>query len=322
MCSTTSRVPTERKADVISEFRLLMIGAMYENGGNTTQRLLDGHPEMFVYPFESQLGTKYVNDYLASMFSLKYRGPTFPLRGGAMEDYAAIIDEECKVRARTPHVSKFRHVDFDFSDDERARLFVEHTELTGRSRAGNVAAFFTATFESWRNLRRSGKEQVYVGYSPIVVVDAGAILGDLPAAHFLHVVRNPWSAYADTKKRPVPLSMRHYMLGWVLNQYHALLYREEFPERMHVVRAEDVMAAPRESLGKVCASLGLSVPESLSVPSWNGEALREVYPWGTIRVPTPEANEATARELSVEEVEAVRSYAGPYLEPFGYEEFL
>jgi hypothetical protein len=46
------------------EFRLLMISAMYENGGNTTQRLLDGHPELFSYPFESQPGTRYVQDHL------------------------------------------------------------------------------------------------------------------------------------------------------------------------------------------------------------------------------------------------------------------
>ena len=38
------------------EFRLLMLSAMYENGGNTVHRFLDGHPEMYVYPFESQLG--------------------------------------------------------------------------------------------------------------------------------------------------------------------------------------------------------------------------------------------------------------------------
>jgi len=37
-----------------SRFELLMMSAMYENGGNTTQRFLDGHPELFSYPFESQ----------------------------------------------------------------------------------------------------------------------------------------------------------------------------------------------------------------------------------------------------------------------------
>ena len=31
-----------------NDFRLLMLGAMYENGGNTTHRFLDGHPELFV----------------------------------------------------------------------------------------------------------------------------------------------------------------------------------------------------------------------------------------------------------------------------------
>ena len=60
-------------------FRLLMLSAMYENGGNVTHRLLDGHPQMFVYPFESQLGTKFVVDHLSSMFPVKYRWPLFAL---------------------------------------------------------------------------------------------------------------------------------------------------------------------------------------------------------------------------------------------------
>ena len=60
-------------------FKLIMISAMYENGGNTTHRLLDGHPELFAYPFESQVGTNQVNDYLTSYVPFKYRWPEFPL---------------------------------------------------------------------------------------------------------------------------------------------------------------------------------------------------------------------------------------------------
>ena len=90
------------------DFRLLMIGAMYENGGNTTHRFLDGHPQLYVYPFESQVGTRLVTDELTSMFPQKYRWPTFALHATPEEDYRAIIDEEGKVRARTSHVSKFR----------------------------------------------------------------------------------------------------------------------------------------------------------------------------------------------------------------------
>jgi hypothetical protein len=277
---------------------------------------------LFVYPFESQLGTRLVSDSLASMFPVKYRWPTFALDASPEEDYAAIIDEECKVRARTPQVSKFRHFDFDFSDDGRRGIFCEVVQRAPRGRPGNVAAFFRATFDAWKNYQRSGREQVYVGYSPIIGVDGEKILQDLPSAHVLHVVRNPWSAYADTKKRPVPLSLANYLLGWTLCQYHALLYRRRYPERFHIVRAEDVMADSRAALGPVCEQLGVSVADSLATPSWNGQPLEEIYPWGTIRTPTSTANFAAAAELAADERVAITDRAWQYLEVFGYEEFL
>ena len=304
------------------DFRLLMLGAMYENGGNTTHRFLDGHPELFVYPFESQIGTRLVMDELSSMFPVKYRWPVFALDATPYEDYKAIIDEEGKVRARTPKVSKFRHMPFDFSDDERCRIYQDYVSSSGRSRGKNVAAFFRATFDAWRDYKRTGRQSVYVGYSPILVVDAGKILSELPQAHFLHVVRNPWSAYADTKKRPVPLSLHHYMIGWTLNQYYASILKERFPSRLHVVRVEDVMSDSYKTLGAVCGALGLEPADSLRTPTWNGTPLQEVYPWGTIRKATPEQNLATAWELSSEEQSEIRAYAAQYLDIFDYKSFL
>lgn len=305
-----------------NNFRLLMLSAMYENGGNMTHRLLDGHPQMFVYPFESQLGTRMVMDSLSSMFPAKYRWPAFALDATPHQDYEAIIDEECKVRARTPHVSKFRHMPFDFSDDERCRIYQRYASEQGRSRPNNVAAFFRATFDAWRDFRRTGEEVVYVGYSPIIVIDAQKILSDFPQAHILHVVRNPWSAYADTKKRPVPLSLQGYMLGWTVSQYHALSFKDSFPERVHIVRAEDVMEDACAALGPACAALGLDTVASLSTPTWNGMPLTEIYPWGTIRKPTPQANRATAKELSTQEREEIASLARQYLEIFDHKGFL
>jgi len=307
---------------VANDIRLLMIGAMYENGGNTTHRFLDGHPQMFVYPFESQIGTRHVRDLLTSTFPVKYRWPAFALDATPAEDYHAIIDEETKVRSRTPNVSKFRHVPFDFSDDERRDRYVRYVEQSGRSRGDNVAAFFRSTFDAWKDCRRTGDECVYVGYSPIIVVDAAKILADLPNAHVLHVVRNPWSAYADTKKRPVPLSLANYLLGWTLNQHYALLTREQYPGRLHIVRIEDVMADSRRALSPICSALGIESAGSLELPSWNGTALENIYPWGTIRSATPESNRATANELSDGEQAEVRMRAWQYLDVFDYESFL
>jgi hypothetical protein len=306
----------------MNDFRLLMLSAMYENGGNVTHRFLDGHPQMFVYPFESQLGTKLVNDYLSSMFPVKYRWPVFDLGATAEIDYQAIIDEEVKVRARTSHVSKFRHVAFDFSDDARRESYVEYVTTGGRSRAHNVASFFRATFDAWKDYRRSGSEAIYVGYSPIVIVDAKKILKDFPTAHILHVVRNPWSAYADTKKRAVPLSLAHYLLGWSVNQQQALFFQKLFPESVHVVRFEDVIADPFATLGKICEQFSVTSAPSLKTPTWNGTELSEVNPWGTIRKATSAANRATALELSAAERDEVRARAGHYLEVFDYKYFI
>jgi hypothetical protein len=303
---------------VTQDFALLMLSAMYENGGNTTHRLLDGHPEMFVYPFESQLGTNLVHDRLSSLYPVKYRWPVFPLDAAPAEDYAAMIDEETRVRARTPDRSKFRAAAFEFSDEERRSCYTRHVAATGRSRGNNVAAFFRATFEAWRNHSRTGHERWYVGYSPIIVVDADKILHDFPNSHILHVVRNPASAYADTKKRPVPLSLRDYMLGWTVAQHHAVTFQRLHPERVHVVRFEDLVVDPIKALERVCVALGVEPTESLRVPTWNGTVLDEIYPWGTIRRATAAENLATAAELSETERAEVKLWAGHFIDTFEY----
>jgi len=82
------------------------------------------------------------------------------------------------------------------------------------------------------------------------------------------------------------------------------------------------MRDPQKTLGAVCESLGLEPADSLASPSWNGSPLKEVYPWGTIRTPTPEANLATARELSAAQTEEIRLRARPYLEDFDYKGFV
>lgn len=305
-----------------SDFRLIMISAMYENGGNTTQRFLDGHPELFSYPFESQPGTRYVSDYLSSTFPVKYRWPVFPLDQDTAADYETIIDEECKVRIKTPQSSKFRDYPMEFCDKERKKLFVAHMQGRPRTRANLMEAFFRASADAWKDYRRSGREKGYVGYSPIIVVDADKIVRDLPHGHVLHVVRNPWSAYADTKKRAVPLSLAHYITGWCLNQQAALTFSEQYPGRVHMLRFEDIIVNPQQVLGQFLGSIGFSSSPTLAAPTWNGQSMREVYPWGTIRTPTPEANRATANELSLEEKEEIRIRTSTLLDRLGYSNFL
>jgi hypothetical protein len=306
----------------MTSFKLIMISAMYENGGNTTHRMLDGHPELFVYPFESQLGTSLVADYLLSYVPFKYRWPEFPQAGCAADDYELIFDEEMKVFLRTPERSKFKHADLVCDEKKRKQLFVRHCDGKPRGRAAAMEAFFRSTFEAWTNVHKTGREKAYLGYSPVMVLDTEKIFQDFPDGQVLHVVRNPYSGYADTRKRPFPLGLVRYAWTWNLCQHMALTYAERYPKNFHIIRFEDLVADPKATMTKLCQRLGLSYSETCLYPSWNGTRLEQVYPWGTIRIPTPEANVATMNELSDDEKSCMLAQTVVMQRLLGYENFL
>lgn len=301
--------------------RFIMISAMYENGGNVTHRSLDGHPELYVYPFESQLGNSHSIDHLSSLFPFKYRWPDFPVTGDVAHDYDLFYDEEMKVRLRTPYVSKFREAPMELDESERRALFAKAMKGRPRSRANLVQAFFESTFAAWKNVHRSGKEKAYVGYSPVVGVDAEKMLSDFPEGHVIHVVRNPYSAYADTRKRPFPHGLERYAFTWSLVQLMALTSQRRNPKRFHILRFEDLVADRKGAMKKLLSALGLKYSDAVLQTTWNGQPLTKVTPWGTIRTPTPEANRATAAELSSAERREIRSIAGNMIEAMGYARF-
>ena len=298
---------------------LIMISAMYENGGNTTHRLLDGHPELFVYPFESQLGTSLSNHFIQTLVPFRYCWPEFPIEGNVHDDYELFYDEEMKALLRTPYRSKFKDAGLELDEKERKELFVAALKDKPRTRTNLVAAFFEATFKSWKNLQTSGKEKAFVGYSPVIALDAEKIFKDFPQGHIIHVVRNPYSGYADTKKRPFPLSLKKYIWTWNIVQHMALTFAESYPKNFHIIRFEDIIQNPRERLASLCEKMSIGDSETLAYPSWNGKQLASVYPWGTIKIPTADANKATMEELSAEEKADIKITSTVMLKQFGYE---
>ena len=166
-----------------SDFQLLMISAMYENGGNTTQRLLDGHPELFSYPFESQPGTRFVADHLTSLFPVKYRWPVFPLDGRR------------RGRLRGDHRRGMQGPHQDAAVEQVPRL-PDRARRRGPQGARSSPAWPASRGPGRTWSRRSsgppprpgrttaarGQERMHVGYSPIIVVDADKIVRDLPTA--------------------------------------------------------------------------------------------------------------------------------------------
>ena len=298
-------------------FRLLMISAMYENGGNTTQRLLDGHPELVSYPFESQLGTRLVQDHLSSLYPAKYRWPVFALEGTPEEDYEAIIDEECKVRIKTPPSSKFREATIALDDRERKASFVALLQGRPRSRATLTEAFFRASAEAWRIApapAASGSTSATARSSASTPTRSWPILRGARAQRGPQpVVRLRGHQEARGAALARPLRPR-------LDRAPPARPRLRGP--VPWTRAHPALRGPRgrpagRPPGRARAHGDRRFAHAL-LALLERQPLREVYPWGTIRTPTPEANQKTAAELSPEEHEEVRRRAQPLLGAVGY----
>jgi len=293
---------------------------MYENGGNTLQRHLDGHSHIFTYPFESQVGTKNICDYLSSFVPHKYRWSQFQLDESPEQMYEDIWDEEVKIRTKAPQMSKFKNVDIQLDDKERKKIFVKLLKKNS-SRADVVEAFFRSTFLAWKNYKKSGKEDTYLGYNPVQILDAEKIIADFPNAKIIHIVRNPYSAYAETKHRPAPLSLQRYIHTWNVTQLFAVNYAKLFPDNVIIVKFEDLIVNPKKFFTSLCAKLDIPFEEGLISPSWNGKKLDNMYPWGTIQYPTITYNKEKIAELSKREYEEVRSLTSYFNEYFNYKNF-
>ncbi|TWB87274.1 sulfotransferase family protein [Bradyrhizobium macuxiense] len=284
----------------MSRFEFVMVSAGFEHGGNVAHRHLDGHSRLLVYPFESQLGNRNFSDFLGSVERVQYRYPEFPEGLTALELYEQMIDEELKTFLRKRNGSKFRDVDLKLNESNRIAAFEQLLGGPTYSRRRVIEAFFRATFVAWENhWAEITNDKVYVGYSPAIGIDADRMIRDFPGVRIIHIVRNPFSAYRDTKRRPFPQPLSKYLITW--NVYHSTveMYARMYPGNVRIFRYEDLVDDKRTFMEDVSRFIGVKFEPSMLYPSWNGREMSEdVAPWGTVLKSTADYNRAMADELN------------------------
>jgi len=306
----------------MASFKFVMISAGFEHGGNVMHRHLDGHSRLLVYPFESQLGNRYFYDFLASVERVQYRYPEFAEGLSARELYEEFYDEELKTFLRKRSGSKFRDVDLRLKEANRIENFIRILGEPPFSRRRVIEAFFRSTFEAWENCHiRPTEDMTYVGYSPAIGIDSDRIISDFANVRIIHVIRNPLSAYRDTKRRPFPLPLRRYLISW--NIYHSTvdMYARLYPSNVKIVRYEDFVAAKKPFMEKLADFMGVRFEESMLYPSWNGVEIKdEIAPWGTVLSSSPEHNAQVILELDDKERNRVVCGTMALARYFGYQD--
>lgn len=302
-------------------FSFVMISAGFEHGGNIMHRHLDGHSKLLVYPFESQLGSRNFYDFLASVERVQYRYPEFPEGLAAVELYEQIIDEEMKTFLRKKNGSKFKDADLKLDEAERIAAFVELLGKPPHTRRAVIEAFFRSTFRAWKNYYVTPQDDMtYVGYSPTVGIDSDRIIRDFPQVRIIHIIRNPFSAYRDTKRRPFPQPLSKYLITW--NIYHSTveMYARMHPENVRIFRYEDLVEDRPAFMKRVAAFIGVPFEESMLYPSWNGVEIKEnIAPWGAVLKSTRTYNEAVIDELNDAEKAQITQATTALARHFGYD---
>ena len=303
-------------------FKFVMVSAGFEHGGNVTHRHLDGHPDLLVYPFESQLGNRDFTDFLASVERVQYRYPQFPEGLTAGELYEQIMDEEMKTFLRKRNGSKFKDADLQLDEADRKAAFVRYLgEKPYYRRRDVIEAFFRSTFDAWKNYYTAVRgDMTYVGYSPAIGIDADRMIKDFPGIKIIHIIRNPFSAYRDTKRRPFPQPLSKYLITW--NIYHSTveMYAKMYPENVRIFRYEDEVADKDGFMKEVAGFIGVPFSETMLYPSWNGKEIKEnIAPWGTVLRSTEEYNAEIIDELSEEEKRQIVCGTCALAKHFGYD---
>lgn len=306
----------------MSTFNFVMISAGFEHGGNVTHRHLDGHPSLLVYPFESQLGNRNFNDFLASVERVQYRYPEFPEGMEAEELYEQIIDEEMKTFLRKRNGSKFKDANLIMDEQNRKNAFKKYLGEKPYTRKKVIEAFFRSTFEAWENYyMKPSSDMTYVGYSPAIGIDAERMVKDFPNIKIIHIVRNPFSAYRDTKRRPFPQPLSKYLITW--NIYHSTveMFAKMYPDNVRIFRYEDLVADKSKFMHEVSSYIGVEFNETMLYPSWNGEEIKDmIAPWGTVLKSDENYNKQIIDELSDKEKEQIKFGTTALAKHFGYDE--
>ncbi len=306
----------------MGKFSFVMISAGFEHGGNVTHRHLDGHPDLLVYPFESQLGNRSFTDFLGSLERVQYRYPEFPEGLSAEELYEQFMDEELKTFLRKRNGSKFRDVDLDMKETDRKEAFIKRLGKKDYYRRKEaVEAFYKSTFDAWKNYYTKANDQkTYVGYSPAVGIDSDRIIKDFPNVKIVHIIRNPFSAYRDTKRRPFPQPLSKYLITW--NIYHSTveMYAKMYPNNVKIFRYEDEVSDKENFMREVANFIGVKFSETMLYPSWNGKRIdTDIAPWGTVLRSTEEYNAKIIDELTDTEKNQIVAGTTALARHFGYD---
>jgi hypothetical protein len=251
---------------------LVLISQAQRSGGTLLLRLLDGHPQCHVAPFQ-----------LRGIDAVAKRPPT-----DAVQGWQALYDPKLAQRYEDGHRQRKRDVLSDADvfpfelEPELQRAIYEScaARIDGPEPRALFDCYFTSYFNGWLDYRNLGGEEKrwVVGFEPGVAQGLGrrrAMREIYPDGRVVSIVRDPWSWFASARRWEARWEDRSLAVDhWCRAGSGTLKWRRIYRHDIGFVRFEDLLANTEETLRRLAAWLGIEFAEELLRPTFNGLPIR------------------------------------------------
>jgi hypothetical protein len=289
---------------------LFLISQVQRSGGTLLLRLLDGHPECHVAPFQ-----------LRGVDNVAKRRPADP-----EEAWEALYDPKLAERYERGH----RQRKHDVLHDEDVFPFELEPELqrevydacAGRDGQTDTRHFlncyFTSYFNAWLDYGnlRTGPKRWVVGFEPGIARNRArreAVRELYPDGKVVAIVRDPWSWYASARRWEGRWSDRERALNhWCHMAGGTLKWKRHTPgAAVRLVAFEDLLMRTEEIVQKLAAWLGIEFRPQLLVPTFNGQPIRANTSFADVATEiSTRPLERARKELDEDDVAYIEARAG------------
>ena len=292
----------------IGDLPLVFVCGHRKSGTTLLANLLDGHPQLSMYPIDLALLYAYFPEFIRT-----HDDPR-ELRARL----ATVLFVDLRQRIDTHHldVDRLEREFFDGLPDDALR---------------RPDVLITRLMSAFRNVSNAATKQWGVFKETSVEIYAQEILGWFPDARFIHLVRDPRDNFAalaaGVDRYYSRLGESHYRtLASLLNRVGIGFRMAQDNKdqlgagRYHVLRFEDLTAAPERSMQQIADFLGVEMKPGLLTPTMLG------HPTGGNAFDGVETFSVNARNvgrwrdrIAPEEAQVIEFHLARVMQNFGFE---
>jgi sulfotransferase family protein len=253
-----------------------LITEIQRSGGSLLSQLFDGHPELFVHPFEIHIG-----------FPEKWNWPTLDLDGDPLVWFDRLFERKLVrlvaggyVKPGSNPFAHEEHFPFHFNLERQRDVFLTRVRSERPRRNRDVIdAYFTSFFAAWDDWRPSGREKWVAGFTPRTIMVAQSMAGlarDYPDGRIITIVRDPRSWWVSARRHGPKIygKLSRALELWSASAAASIGFRTAYPDRVYLSTYERLITDTEAVMREISQFLAIEFdPVSLN-PTYLGQPIR------------------------------------------------